>query len=211
VLTLAAGLRFYHLDKPDLWMDELGQATTAVRVLPRALFAIQKHHGAAPLDYLITMMLVRASRAAGVLRGPAALWGTLTVYWVYRLGRLFRNERVGWMATSLAAVNLFLLRYSQELRFYALFVFLTLVATELVWLAWQRRTSGSWALYGGVLALLLYTHYFGLFVMGVHGVWMAALGVQAWRPAKKISSPNCLLPIPIHRCCSLAPRGWSTK
>lgn len=181
VLALAVALRFYHLGKPDLWMDELGQATAMLRPPGRALFAIQKHHGATPLDYLITMGMLRFSRSAGVLRIPAALWGTLSVYWIYRLGKLFASARVGLMAAALAAVHVFLLRYSQELRFYALFVLLTLIATEMVWQAWKRRTWRAWGLYATTLVALFYTHYFGLLMAGWHGLWMGALGVDALR------------------------------
>ncbi len=179
ILIIAFALRVFQLGKPDLWMDELGQATAAIKPLPRMLFVVQKHHGAAPLDYLITMMLVRWSRLAGVLRTPAALWGTLTVYWVYRLGQLLGNLRVGLIAATLAAVNVFLLRYAQELRFYALFVLLTLITTELVWRAWQQRTWRDWLLYGGVVTLLYYAHYFGLLATGLHGLWIMALSGQA--------------------------------
>lgn len=175
IVILALGLRLYHLGLPDLWMDELGQATTALRPFWKMLFGVQRHHGAVPLDYAITRLVVHLSRSAWVLRLPAALWGALSVYWLYRLGTLFASRRVGLMTAFLAAINVFLLRYSQELRFYSLFIFLTLLSTELAWRAWQKNDLRHWLYYGLSLLMLFYTHYFGALVAGFHGFWIVLM------------------------------------
>ena len=171
VLLLAAGLRFHRLGGPSLWLDEIAQAVAAARPLPEILAAVQAHHGAAPLDYLITALVVRITPAEWALRLPAALWGVLSVYWMARLGRRLGSPTAGVIAALLLAVHPLHLRYSQEARFYSLFILLTLISTEALWRAWDRPTWRSWGIYALLLALGLYTHYFTALVLGLHGIW----------------------------------------
>jgi len=172
ILGIAFVLRLYHLGMPGLWLDEIGQARSAQKSVLQTLKIVQKHHGATPLDYMVTMVTVRMSHAHAILRFPAALWGTLSVYWIYRIGCMARSHRVGLIAAALLAVNVFHLRYSQELRFYSLFILLTLVTTDLLWQAWARDYKRSWILYGLFSLLMLYTHYFGVLVLGFHAIWV---------------------------------------
>jgi len=181
VLILAAVLRLYKLGVPSLWWDEMGQALVAEDVLVNTLKGVQHHHGAVPLDYLITAVMVRLSRADFVLRLPAAIWGILSVYWIFRVGRLIHSERVGILAAFLLAINPFHIRYSQELRFYALFILLTLISSEIAWRAYHADTRKRWLLYACVGVLMVYTHYFGTIVILLHGLGMLLVCQQEKR------------------------------
>ena len=117
---------------------------------------------------------MRISIAETVVRLPATVWGALAIYWLYRLGRRLHSPRVGLIAASLLAVSAFHIRYSQEVRFYSLFVFLALVSTELLLKAYETQKSSTWVLYAFVATLSVYAHYFTLLMLGVQGLWVVA-------------------------------------
>lgn len=176
ILAGALALRLYHLGAPSLWLDEIGQAQVAKMAWPGILIGIQSHRAAAPLDYLITALVIRVSEYEWVLRLPPALWGLLAVYWVFRLGNRMGTPGAGLVAALLLATSPLHLRYSQELRFYSLFVLFALVATEALWRAYEMGGRKAWALYSLVLALGLYTHYYMALLIAFHSVWMVAQG-----------------------------------
>ena len=193
ILAAALALRLYHLGTPSLWLDEIGQVHVAQRSLAGILDGVRRHHGAAPLDYLVTAVVVRLSSAEGWLRLPAVLWGVLSVYWLFRLGRRFHSSPVGIIAAVLLAGSVLHLRYSQELRFYSLFVLLTLVSSEALMYAWQSRTRKAWLLYAILMVATLYTHYFGLLLLFFHGLWISAQWLVARRNDRSAAKPTAPL------------------
>lgn len=174
----AAALRFYHLGTPSLWRDELDQATVAQQPLTAILDGVRQHPGAAPLDYLLTALMLRVSNAEGVLRFPAALWGMLSVYWLFRLGRRWNSSTACLIAAALLAASVLHLRYSQEVGFYSLFVFLTLTSTEALDSALRLGRWRNWLLYGTLVVLMIYTHYSGVLMLAFQAVWVLALSLE---------------------------------
>ena len=180
ILLVATGLRLFRLGYPSLWIDEIGQVLVAGLPFPQFWQGVERHHGAAPLDYLITKTtLLLGAHSDFSLRLPAALWGVLAVYWVYRLGKRFFSQEAGWLAALLLAVNPMHLFYSQEVRFYALFVFLVLLNVEIFGEAWKRNRTRWWLFYAITALLMLYSHYYGAFVIALHGAWAL---FSAFRP-----------------------------
>ena len=177
ILLVATGLRFFRLGYPSLWIDEIGQVLVADLPFPQFWLGVERHHGAAPLDYLVTKAaLLLGAHSDFALRLPAALWGILAVYWTYRLGKRFFSREAGLLSAMFLAVNPMHLFYSQEVRFYALFIFLALFSTELFWEAWERDQPRWWLVYAITALLMLYSHYYGSFVILLHGAWALADG-----------------------------------
>ena len=86
-LLLGFALRLHRLDTASLWLDELGQASVASGSAAQAIAGARLHHGAAPLDYLLTWLALRVAHVDFAARLPAALLGTLTLALTYRLIR----------------------------------------------------------------------------------------------------------------------------
>jgi len=172
ILLISTGLRLFRLGYPSLWIDEIGQVLVAGLPFPQFWHGVGRHHGAAPLDYLVTKAaLLLGAHSDFALRLPAALWGVLAVYWTYRLGKLFFSREAGLLSAMFLAINPMHLFYSQEVRFYALFIFLTLLSTELFWRAWKKDQMRWWLFYAITALLMLYSHYYGGFVIMLHGAW----------------------------------------
>ena len=192
VIAIAAGLRLYHLGAESLWLDEIGQALVAQQPLSAILDGVRSHHGAAPLDYLITALTVRTSHNEWVLRLPSALWGVLSVYWVYRLGRQVHSEMAGLIAAFFLAISPLHIQYSQEVRFYALFVLIALMATEALWRAWKRNDFRAWTVYAGLMILGLYTHLYTGLILMFHAVWVLIKWISAQKTDAKSKSGKAL-------------------
>ncbi len=172
ILIIASVLRLFRLGYPSLWLDEIGQALVANRPFPMFWRGVEAHHGAAPLDYLITKgIILLGGQSDFALRLPAALWGVLSVYWSYRLGKRLWSSHAGLLVATLLALHPLHLRYSQELRFYALFIFLSLVSTEVFLIAWEKERRSWWLCYVATALIMLYSHYYGGLTLGLHGLW----------------------------------------
>ena len=166
ILLLAAGLRFYMLDGQSFWADEgnsvvLAQepVTTIIRsaaadIHPPAYYFLLKIWGS------VFGLSEKGARSLSAVLGVLVVWG------VYLVGTALKNQRTGLLAALLAAINPFLIYYSQEARMYQLLV-LAAVITTWALLQWWQETSHSGrimplgaSLIYLVFALLgLYTHY----------------------------------------------------
>jgi len=192
VLTVAAGLRLYQLGVESLWLDEIGQVLVAQRPLSAILDGVRRHHGAAPLDYFVTAATVRISHNEWILRLPSALWGVLSVYWVYRLGRQMHSKMAGLIAAFFLAISLLHIRYSQEVRFYALFVLTALMATEALWRAWNRNDLRAWMIYVVLMILGLYAHLYTGLILIFHAGWVLIKWITAQKTDAKSESGKAL-------------------
>jgi len=97
--------------------------------------------------------------------------GVATVLLIFQIAKHLGGYRLAWFAGLIAAINPFLVYYSQEVRMYALTTFLGLLSTYLMflWLDVQsgRKELSSRLLLTGYLVVTvaaLYTHYYTAFI-----------------------------------------------
>lgn len=171
IIVLAAALRLFHLEAVSLWYDEIGQVLVSRASWWSAIAGAASHAGAAPLDYLLTHFMLNIGTSDGVLRLPAVLFGVGAVALAYLLGRSLFGEAQGIAAAFLLAIMPMNISYSQEVRFYSMATFFVLATVYLFWLAQERNTWRAWWIYGVVLMLGLYSHYYLAFVALGLGLW----------------------------------------
>jgi 4-amino-4-deoxy-L-arabinose transferase-like glycosyltransferase len=212
VLALAAGLRFYRIDAQSLWNDEGNSARIAER---SATLIVEGAAGDIhpPLYYLALQVwrdLFGSSEAA--LRGLSAVLGVVTVLFTYRLGRRLFEARVGLIAAFLAAVNPFLVYYSQEARMYMLLAAIGVVATYLLVRLidfWSLRPRihiphrRYYVLYVAAMAAGLYTHYAFPFVFVAH--FAIVLAWSLYRPDRALARIGNWLSLAIAAALLFAP------
>jgi tetratricopeptide (TPR) repeat protein len=174
ILLLGFALRLHRLAAESLWLDEMGQASVAMQGLLGAIEGARRHHGAAPLDYVFTWLALQVGHSDFLVRLPAALLGTLTLALLYRLGRALFDVPVALLATLLLAVAPLHLRYSQEVRFYALFACMAVASSLALVMALRRGDRRHWAVYALTLAAGLYSHYYIGLVALIHGLVVVA-------------------------------------
>lgn len=170
LLLLGHALRVAGLERQSLWFDEAFSVQTAGLPIVDLLRAnlVDAHP---PLYYLfLSGWLTLAGASEYAARYPSALFSLLTIPLLLALGRRLIDRRAGLIAAAIAAFSPFLVYYGQEARMYTLLVVEACV-TSLIVARLTDRPTWRWTLgYGAAAAALLYTHYYGAFLLAAHGI-----------------------------------------
>src|SRR5215211_4780876 len=147
-----------------LWMDEglsIGIASQPLFDIPHTL----RVDGSPPLYYMLLSVWTDVigdgpaetqglSVAISLLAVPGALWAGWSLF----------GRRTGYIAAALFAFNGFITAYAQETRMYALMIVLSLLLTAAFLHVFVYRNRRYLPLFAVLLAAMLYTHNWGLFV-----------------------------------------------
>ena len=171
ILLLGLILRLISLNQ-SLWLDEATSALVARNfnfgeIISK--FSLGDFHP--PFYYLLLKvwsMIFGTGEIA--LRIPSVIFGLLTVYLVFLVGRELINKKAGLIAAVLLATSGLHIYYSQEARMYAL---TALLVSCLVYLFIKKR----WLLFSVSLVLLGMTDYVALLVIPIF--WI--VGRKDWR------------------------------
>ena len=180
VLVVAAGLRFYDLDRTSLWNDEAVSWSQASQPFFKMIVATA-HDNYPPLHNILLHVVIALFGDSEIsLRAPSALLGVATAYAIYRLGAIFWDRTTGLLAALLLTLSSFHIWYSTEARMYALLAF---TATLFVLTVVQSACRPNWKTLAGCAAagtILLYSHVYGSFVfVGVNLFVLMAISVRA--------------------------------
>ncbi len=171
-LTLLAGLalRIPRIGSQSLWTDEIySVAVRASFSLPDLLLADDPHP---PLYYLLLKgwMAVFGNSPATV-RWFSVVCSLGAVYLAYSVGMRLFDDRTGILLAALLSVSTFHVHFGRITRMYALFTLLSLLS----WYGFLTVRNGSTvqrAGYAFVTAGVLYTHVFGVFVVGAQWIYL---------------------------------------
>jgi mannosyltransferase len=179
VILLAAGLRLHQLNANSLWYDEIAQATWATKLTAFETVRVHLAHPNAPLDPLITHAVMYLGRSEYLLRFPAVCFSVLTVALCFALGRAMFGPREGLIAAFLLAVSWFHIRYAQEVRTYALLVFLGSLSLWFFWRSLRSDRSYDWLAWIVLGPLSLCAHPFAALWVLAHGIFGVTAGAFA--------------------------------
>ncbi|MGI9185808.1 MAG: glycosyltransferase family 39 protein [Solirubrobacteraceae bacterium] len=171
ITGLAAVLRFATLSSQSYWLDE-SQAVHELHLSFGAMLgAWSSYEWNPPLYLLVAWPWAKLFGTGEVaLRSLSALLGVGLIPLIYLCGRELVSRPAGLLAAGFAAVNPFMIWYSQEAREYMLLV--VLCAASLLFFARAWRTGGrrdvvGWAVLS-ILALL--TQYYAGFLVAPEGL-----------------------------------------
>lgn len=171
-LLTACALRFWLLDSKSYWLDE----AWTTRIVERGqvdFWNAQTEQFHPPLFFGLLELWTRLGQEAYFWRAPSALFGILTVAFVYSLADVAVGRAAAVTTVWFAALSPWLIWYSQELRMYSLFACLfTLGALAIV--KYLTRPQFVWWLAAMMaVAAALYTHYAAVLMLPVY----ASLGI----------------------------------
>jgi uncharacterized membrane protein len=177
-----------HLQQASLWFDE-GYTLYIVRDAPaarddgltaqvRQIFTslrnatLRARADVHPPLYFVVLdaWTQLAGDAVYTVRLLSALAGLIGLAVTYRLGKTLFNHRTGLIAVAVLATACMFVYYNREARMYSLLLALAALATWVYVRWWRRPVIGRALFYGGLLALLAYTHYAGAFIVLTHGL-----------------------------------------
>jgi 4-amino-4-deoxy-L-arabinose transferase-like glycosyltransferase len=182
-VVVALFLRFYGLGSQSFWIDEINVASF---VKSGHLFSDLRDRGGPyepPLHYLTVLAALQLPFGfETAARIPSAIFGALEVLALVLLTlEATRRRTTALVAGSLLTVAPFVVRYSQENRYYVMFSTFVLLSWWLLLRALRRRTTWSWVWYGVVAAAMQLTHPFAPLVLGIEA---GVVAVVAWRARK---------------------------
>jgi len=182
ILLLAAATRIINVSGWPVWTDEGWSAYVAsdpgLNVVLNQV-AADRH----PPLYFLTLSVweTLAGNSRLALRFLSIAAGLLTVALTYRIGKDLFGQRVGLYAALLLAVLHLAVYYSQEIRNYG-WLTLSVTLMTLLFVRYLQRPR-RWLLIGYALSivLMLYTLYFGVLFLAIHGVVWLFLWCATWR------------------------------
>lgn len=196
-LLLAVGLRVYRLDAQSLWYDEAVTAQVAGQGLAE-LTRWTADDIQPPLYYYAVAGWTRlVGRSEWALRFPSVFFGVLTVALLWTLARrLFGKTGVGRGAAGivalLAALSPLHVYYAQEARMYTLLTFGGVLAGYALLRA-SGRAEGQrgrraeerrwWVMFVLASTAMLYTHYFGVFLLVAYALCFLMSVATRWLTA----------------------------
>ncbi len=173
VILLGLVLRLVDIAESSIWHDE-GFTMMLVRMPVAQIIARTARDVHPPLYYLLLHYWIGVFGASETAaRSLSALFLLAAVPLSYALVRRLWTESAARLAALFVAAGPFMIRYSQEARMYAMVAFLLLLATYLLLVALERNRWFLWALYGLVMAAAFYTHYYAIFMVVVHWMYVA--------------------------------------
>jgi uncharacterized membrane protein len=168
ILILGAALRIYHIDFQSIWLDELITMNECDPKLSfketHAIISVWENN---PIFYyyLVKINSMLFGHTTFVVRILSAIFGVLSIYLLYLIGKELNDKKTGIIAALLASVNYFFIYYSQEARAYILLTFLTIFSFYKLIKFLKNNTIKNAIIYGLSLTLMINTHFFGLFVL----------------------------------------------
>ena len=173
-ITLAgAWLRFLHLGRASLWIDEACSAfytTLDWNALGQLLTTAEANMA---LYYVLLHEWAHLGHSEFALRSLSAVAGIAAIPAIYALGRAMFGRWTGVLAALLLAMNSFHLAYAQEARAYSLVVLLVVLSGLLLVRAVESNAIHAWVLYAIVSLLAVYSHFFAALVLAAQ--WAAVL------------------------------------
>jgi 4-amino-4-deoxy-L-arabinose transferase-like glycosyltransferase len=168
--VLALGLRLWQLNT-DLWFDELLTLLNYVRMPFGFIIARLPDQN----NHIVFSLLSHASvqifgESAWSVRLPSVVFGVLSLWALFLLGRRVLTTREALLACALATVSYHHIWFSQNARGYMGLLFFSILATW-IWVEARKRNDWRWwAGYVLAVALGMWTHLTMAFVVGAHAI-----------------------------------------
>jgi len=168
MMILAALLRFYDLGGESYWFDEVIMVHVAQGDLSSIL-----HGGRPPVYVLLAYFWIKLfGTSEEATRSLSALAGVISIPIIYLIGNQLFNRRVGIISAFLMAISQLQIYYSQDFRYYSLFVLITLLSFYFFIVALRSRNIGNLTFYVLFSVLLFYTHTFGVFIIVAQNLYI---------------------------------------
>ena len=190
VLVLLVGLllRLYQLADDPFWLDEIGVWEAATQpTFTEAVGVSRSHVMGMPLHYALTWLFAQTGLQNEWLRLPDAILGTISIALGYAVACYFVRPQTATLTALLMATSPLLVRYSQELRFYAglLFFYFLILWTALR--AFEKPRWQRWltVVLAGAVGTLFHT--FTILGLGsAFAVFLVKTGWRRWKAARRL-------------------------
>lgn len=195
-LVLLIGLSLWNISGPSIWFDEaFGAYMIHFNFLDIARYTATDVHP--PLFYwLLKIWTAVFGHTEFGLRSMSVFFGVIAAIFSYLLTRRQFGRRASIVGLFVLALSPMVIRYSQEARMYTLAAAIVLSATYVLVRALESKSRKLWVLYGVLVSLGMWTHYFTALAWLAHWAWryitVRRTGARGKLLAKKFFDKNWL-------------------
>lgn len=173
VSIIALILRLIVLNQ-SLWLDEAINVNNARALDLKSLaLAYSLHDFHPPLYHILLrgwILLFGSSEIA--VRIPSIIFGVITVYLTYLIGKKLFEEKTALIGATLMATAPLHIYYSQEARMYALAAALATLSAYFFISILKKDTLGSWLGFIISTTLMLYSDYLPYFLIPIYIIYL---------------------------------------
>jgi uncharacterized membrane protein len=156
----------------SIWFDESYSAYLTRYSFPDiwSLTSVDVHP---PLFYfLLKIWGTLFGNADFALRFMSAFFGAVALIFAYQLIKRPFGVKTAAAATLAMALSPVFIRYGQEMRMYTIVIALVFAATYFLSLAVDTKKRKYWIIYGVLISLGMWTHYFAALAWLAHLIWL---------------------------------------
>ncbi len=177
IVALAFVLRIYDLSGESYWSDEFISLRYAQGDL-ESIFSTTRPRLHLFFAHIWIKLFGDTEYATRLL---SVFFGTASVLLTFSIGKSLFGKTVGLIGSFLMAVSQFQIYYSQEFRYYSLFLFMSLVSFFFYIRVIKTKSNIYTVLYAASTILLYYTQDFAIFVIGAQNLFVI-INYKSFRP-----------------------------
>lgn len=200
ILCVGATFRFYDLEGPSQWADEI-QACLGSQVPLGALWEwIIYNEVHPPTFHLLLKFLRLAGDSDFVLRLASVVCGTATIWVAYRIGRENLSENAGLAAASLMAGNAHHVWLSRLVRPYGVLILLCFLSVLFFLRILREPARRDFAKLLAVNAGIILLHLNGVLILAAQSVFVLGAsfgGMLPWRMTRLFAACTALCFVPV--------------
>jgi uncharacterized membrane protein len=181
------GLTFLHIASSSIWFDEAFSAyMTRFNFFDIAKFTAFDVHP--PMYYWVLKlwtMLFGTTEVA--FRSLSVLFGAVAIVFGALLVKKLFGRKAAAISLLLLVISPMLIRYGEEARMYTMAAAITLAATYVLTIAVKsEKRRKPWIVYGALVSLGMWTHYFTALIWLSHWAWRYVVIRQAGKRKKEL-------------------------
>lgn len=174
-LVVFAAVSFGNMSRWSIWFDEAFSAyLLRYNFIDIARYTASDVHP--PLYYwLLKLWSLVFGESIIALRSLSLVFIMCAVVVAYFFAKKYFGKKSALLTVVLMSISPMLVRYSEEARMYGLVVLIATAATVVLVEATLKPTRRKWILYGVLVSLGMWTHYFTAIIWLAHWVWRFAV------------------------------------
>ncbi len=195
IVYLSATL--YKITSSGIWFDE-GFSTYIARF---NFFDIAKYTAAdvhPPMYYwFLKVWMTFFGNSELAIRSLSVLFAVVAIVAAFLLVKKLFGRKAAWLTVLFLSVSPMLVRYGIEARMYTMATAIAITATYALTVAVESKSRKPWIIYGVLIAVGMWTHYFMALVWLAHWAWryivLKQSGLKKQKLKKEFFSKNWML------------------
>jgi len=171
VIILALSLRLWGIGSESYWLDEVNSVRRAEQPFLESMNLVISDVHLPFYTVLLNPWVHLFGNSEIAARSLSLVFGVISVYVIFLLGKKLFNEKTGIYSSILLAVSSIAIYYSQEARNYTLYLLLTMLSFYFYLNLLEENSWKNKILYFIPSLLMIYTHLFSLLALFVQNIY----------------------------------------